>query len=308
MPDRRHFLLSALALPFTLRSGPAGGDGARLPDSVCRSIPPAAVPAALPPRQPGVLRYQGTHILTHGAFRDLADAYRGPGGERVWVAGGGCDDGISAVRRGLAELGGMCCPVPGSRGEGLHWLTVALDIKVAITHPSNPVTDIPLEALREVARGRLLRWKALGGEDRPIALVARKHCPDYAEPVRELLVGRQASWTALGLFVDRDEQITDLVARYSGSLGLVSLVFAKPLAEAGRVKILRVDGRKPEAAAVRAGRYPLHGPLSVLYLRWEPEMRPWFDFVYGPEGRAIIGRALVPVSAEEGGYRPLRWT
>jgi len=313
MPSRRDFLLASLAL-LGPASGRAGSDrleriDALLAENVCRTRPAEIIPAAMPPRAPGELRYQGTHILTHGAFRDLAAAYHGPGNNRLIVAGGGCDDGIATVRRGIADLGGLCCPVAGSRGEGLPWLLVARDIKVVLVHPSNPVSNVSFDALREVARGKLTRWKALGGEDRAIALVARKHCPDYFEPVRQLLLNNRPDWTPRGLFVDRDEQIVDLAARFEGALGLVSWAFAKPLVEAGRLKVLKVNGVAPSAAAVREGRYALHGPLSVVYRQWEAAtMRPFFDFLYGKQGEAIVARSLVPVSAEEADYQPRRWT
>lgn len=312
MLNRRNFLLATVALLGPV-SGRAATDRQRrieaaLAESVCRTRLAELIPTALPARTPGELRYQGTHILTHGAFRDLAATYRGPGGNRLVVAGGGCDDGIATVRRGTADLGGMCCPVAGSRGEGMPWLLVARDIKVVLAHPRNPAADVSLDALRDVARGKLARWKTLGGEDRAIALVVRKHCPDYFEPVRHLLLNNRPDWAPRGLFVDRDEQIVDLAARFEGALGLVSWAFARPLVEAGRLKVLSVNGVAPSAAAVRDGRYPLHGPLSVLYRKWEAaSMRPFFDFLYGPEGQALIGRALVPVSADEADYRPGRW-
>jgi phosphate transport system substrate-binding protein len=310
MKTRRDFLLASLALlaPASAHTAPADKFDVLLADNVCRSRPDEMITAAMPPRQAGELRYQGTHILALGAFRDLAASYHGPRGRHLSVMGGGCDDGIATVRRGIADLGGMCCPVKGSNGQGMPFLLVARDIKVALTHPSNPLSEVSLADLREVARGRLTRWNALGGEDRAIALVVRKHCPDYFEPVRRLLLDNRPDWTPRGLFVDRDEQIVDLISRYESGLGLVSWVFAKSLVEAGRVKVLKIDGAMPSAANVKAGRYPLHGPLSVIYRQWEAaDMRPFFDFLYGKQGEAIIARALVPVSAEEAAYHPARW-
>jgi phosphate transport system substrate-binding protein len=309
--DRRHFLLATLGLmgPASGRGGPPDGRiDALLAGNICRTRYGEAQPVSLPVRAPGELLYQGTHILAHGAFRDLAAAYRGPGGRRLGVVGGGCDDGIATVLRGSADLGGMCCPVRGSRAEGLPWLLVARDIKVAVVHPDNPVVRVGHAELRAVARGRLTRWRELGGDDRTVALVVRRHCPDYFEPVRRLLLDDRPDWTPRGLFVERDEQIVDLVSRYRGGLGLVSWVFARPLVEAGRLKALEVDGAAPAAAAVRAGHYPLHGPLAVVFRRWEAEsMRPFFDFLYGPRGAAIVGRALVPVTTAEADYRPGLW-
>lgn len=311
--DRRHFILASLCgigLGASQSRTASGLDrlDALLAENVCRTRSAELIPAATPPRQPGELRYQGTHILAYGAFRDLAADYRGPAGARLKVWGGGCDDGITATRRGQADLGGMCCPVPGSRGEGMPWLLVARDIKVAVVHPDNPATNASRNALRAVARGRIVNWKALGGEARAIALVVRKHCPDYFEPVRHLLLDNRPDWSPRGLFVDRDEQITDLVARYRGGLGLVSWAFARPLVEKGRLKVLRVDGVAPGGGAVRGGQYALHGPLSVVFRQWDAAtMRPFFDFLYSPEGMAVTARALVPVSAAEANYRPQRW-
>lgn len=311
--DRRNFLLAGLA-GLTSSTGFARQDArlnrldALLAANRCSTRGGKTIPAAMTPRALGELRYQGTHILTYGAFRDLATVYRGPRGQFLSVQGGGCDDGMVTVRRGSADLGGMCCPIPGSRAEGLPWLLVARDIKVAVVHPDNQLSQVGLKDLRAVARGQLTRWRDLGGENKPIALVVRKHCPDYFEPVRQLLLDKRPEWSPRGLFVERDEQIVDLVSRYRGGLGLVSWAFAKPLVEVGKLKVLNIDGVAPTAAAVQAGHYPLHGPLAVVYRRWEADtMRPFFDFLYGPQGAAIIGRALVPVSAKEANYRPARW-
>ncbi len=41
-----------------------------------------------------------------------------------------------------------------------------------IVHPTNPVRTIRLEALRKVLLGEIVNWRELGGEDRPIKVVA----------------------------------------------------------------------------------------------------------------------------------------
>jgi phosphate transport system substrate-binding protein len=260
-------------------------------------------PGEMKRRGPLDLRYQGTHILTHGALRHLADRYNRLGPGRLTVAGGGCDDGITATMQGDVDLGGMCCPVEGSRAEGLNWLTVARDIKTVVTHPDNPLDGIGLQELRAVARGRILRWNELGGTDRPIALVVRRHCADFFEPVRQLLLDGEPAWSQRALFVDTDKQLIETVIRFRGAVGLVSWVFAQPMVAAGKLKILSVDGAQPSLAAVQNGGYTLTGPLNLIFSRWRaPAMAPFFDFLYGDEGAAIISRRLVPVSGEEAGY------
>lgn len=246
------------------------------------------------------LRYEGTHILTHGALREVARQFTGV--VPFLVSGGGCDDGIAAVRRGDAELGGMCCPVEGSRGMGLKSALIAHDIKVAVVHPSNTIRDIGFGALKDVSAGHAARWSQLGGADRSIALVVREHCPEYREPAKSVLLGKEP-WHQKALFVKTDKEIVDSVARFPGALGIVSWVFAKPLVESGQLRVLSLDGVTPTADAVVAGRYPLHGPLSVVFSDWRPEMGPLFDFIYGPQGRSIIAENLVPVGRNDAGYR-----
>lgn len=269
---------------------------------VCRSRPPGLLPASA--RRNGDLVFQGTHILAFGAMRELAERYAAAPGARMIVHGGGCDDGIVAVRRGTADFGGLCCPVKGSGAEGMPWLPVARDLKAVIVHPENPLAAIGMEELRGVARGAIGRWKALGGEDRPIALVIRKHCPDYFEPVRDALLKNRPEWGPKGLFVDTDEQIVDTVARFAGGLGIVSWVFARPLVETGRLKVLALEGVNPDEGIRRRRGYPLEGPLVMVFRAWEPaRMTPFLDFLYGPAGEQVIGRALIPVPATEAGYR-----
>lgn len=296
--DRRRFLL---ALGAGAMAGAWRGDAASRPpsasDELCRA--PRAVPIVVTARGAGELHYQGTHILAYGALRELAQAYAAVGGGLA-VAGGGCDDGVAAVRRGTADLGGLCCPVAGSRAAGLLQVLVARDPKAVVAHPNCPLTGLSLRALRAVARGEISDWQELGGPARPIAQVIRRHCPDYAEPVRTALVGA-GRWSEKALFVDTDEQVVDLVARFPAALGVVSWVFARPLVREGRLKLLSLEGRRPDRERQR---YPLQGPLHLVFRRWDEErMRPFFDFLYGRQGRAILARDLLPVTAEEGGYR-----
>lgn len=298
--NRRNFLaLSGTAmLAASWRRSVVAAPPLLLGDGMCRS--PRALPIFVASTGAGELSYQGTHILAYGALKDIAPAFAASGG-RLAVAGGGCDDGIAGIRRRMVDFGGMCCPVKGSAAEGFPYLLVAHDMKAVIAHGSNPVTDISLAQLKAIAHGKLLDWKDLGGEARPIAQVVRKHCPDYVEPVRAALLDNRPDWSGKALFVDTDEQIVDLVSRYPAGLGVVSWVFARPLIESGKLRLLALDGRRPDRDRAR---YPLTGPLSIIFRQWEAaRYAPFFDFLYGNQGRTIIGRDLLPVTAAEAGYR-----
>ncbi|MBI4754536.1 MAG: substrate-binding domain-containing protein [Betaproteobacteria bacterium] len=300
--DRRSFLSFAgaglLIGPWREHAAagtPAPGFSA---DDICRSARP--LPIFVASTGAGELSYQGTHILAYGALKNLAPAFATTGG-RLAVAGGGCDDGIAGVKRRLADFGGMCCPVKDSAAEGLPHLLVAHDLKAVVAHASNDVAGVSMSQLKAVARGRIVDWRELGGEAKPIAQVVRRHCPDYVEPVRAALLDNKPEWSGKALFVDTDEQIVDLVSRFPAAMGVVSWVFARPLVEAGKLRLLSLGGRLPDRD--RSG-YPLTGPLSMIFRGWDAHrMTPFFDFLYGRQGQEIVSRDLIAVSQAEAGYR-----
>ncbi len=293
--NRRAFLFSALASTALGRATEAG-TASPSEAAICRA-PQQTAAAAGDDR----LVFEGTHILAYGALRQIARAYRGP--TPLMVRGGGCDNAVMAVRNGSAHLGGMCCPPRGPRLEGMSSLVVAADMKVVVAHPDLDISDIAIESLRAIADGSLDDWRDVGAAPGSIALVVREHCWDYAEPVRTLLLPERPTWSARALLVTSDENLVDSVARFRRAIGVASWVFAKPLVESGKLKLLSVDGVLPSADAVQLGKYALVAPISMIYSDWRPEMTPFFDFLYGPQGRAIIAERLLPVSAAEAGYR-----
>lgn len=259
----------------------------------------AALAAALAFAAPvsATLRYQGTHILTLGAMRDLGRAFTAETGIEMEVVGGSCDGALKGVRDATHALGGMCCPPSRKDLVGLpgRVIPIALDIKVVVVHPSNPIETITLAQLRQVQGGEITRWTALGGDDRPIAVVYRNHCPQRPEPVLEAAVAnRRYAPQAIRVFTSQN--LVEGVARYRNGIGVVSRLFA------GRanVKVIRVDGVAPTTEAVAAGRYPLTGPLFLVVATPVGEEAAAFRrFLRTTWARAILERHFIPLEAFE---------
>jgi len=229
---------------------------------------------------------------------DLGRAFTAATGIAMEVVGGSCDGGLKGVRDHTHGLGGMCCPPSRKDLAGLpgRVIPIALDIKVVVVHPSNPIQSITLEQLRQVQGGEITRWAALGGKDQPIAVVYRNHCPQRPEPVLEKAVAhRRYGARAIRVFTSQD--LVAAVARYRYGIGVVSRLFA------GRanVKTIRVDGVEPTPEAAASGSYPLTGPLSlVVATPVGAEAAAFLRFLHTTWARTILGRHFVPLPLEPG--------
>lgn len=272
-----------------------------LPLDICSGSTPGARPSVQTVALTNGLHYEGTHILAYGAMRRLAEIFQQRTGQTVNIRGGGCDDAILALKAQVADFGGLCCPIESTPLKALPHLVVAEDDKALLVHPSNPVDKISaLQAMR-LARGEISDWRELGGHPGQVALVVRKHCPDFAEPVRGLLVGSQHRWSHRGIFVTTDEKIVETTARFENGLGIVSWVYAHRLVKAGLVKALAVDGQLPGSGG--GSRYPLTGPLTLALRQWQPKRhRGFIEFVFSAEGQKVLAETLRPRSPGQSGY------
>lgn len=65
------------------------------------------------------------------------------------------------------------------------------------------------------------------------------------------------------------------------------------------VKALRIDGREPTVENVQSGSYEIRRPLMIV-TRGDPDAaeQDFIDFMFSPEGRAIISREAIPITRE----------
>jgi len=236
------------------------------------------------------LAYQGTHVLTYSTMGRLAETYRKLSGVTVEVLGGGCSDGVVAITKGRAEMGGLCCPLkPEEKKQNFVPHAVARDIKVAIGNFINPVAGLSSQQLRDIHQGKITNWKELGWIDRPIVVVYRKHCLDRREPVREFLKldNGVKNLAPKAIIVSTDMQLIDYVKRFPTAIGITSDVFVKN--RRAEVNRFAIDGVAPAAANVESGRYPFSADIYIVTKgQPDPATRKFLDFVRSPAGLKIV--------------------
>ncbi|HKJ72417.1 MAG TPA: phosphate ABC transporter substrate-binding protein [Gammaproteobacteria bacterium] len=253
------------------------------------------------------LQWGGCGITKKAFMFALADAFKERTGIDIQIHGGGATYGIRGTAAGKIDMGGACRPaMAGNPKEDVQMVQVAWDALVAIVHPSNPVDNITSEQLRQIFRGQITNWKALGGPDKFI-VVGYRSAP---------LSGVGFSFRELGFRQKTGTgDFTMGVARKSSGPLEVAVehlpnAFAVTGVSSARkrdVKIIGVDGIEPTPENIAAGKYTLFRPLYLTMPKDpDPAVKQFVDFALSKEGQQII-REQGTVNLEMGSHLDNPW-
>lgn len=239
----------------------------------------------------------GARPLYFGGLHDLAKYYERKTGIKIFSRAGGC----SAAREEIEvpdkkAFGAWCCPVPNDFDEnvGIVRIPIAMDAIVIYVHPSNPITNITIEQLSGIYKGDITSWSELGGADKPIVPLVRRHCEDLPEVFREKVVGDWGRYedTTNWLEVKSIKKMIENVEKFPLAIGYESYVFGGK----DSVKIVTVEGIEPNKDNIRSMRYPFWRLLSLgVHKSYaaNPSVMDFIKFTLGEEGQSILGRKLV---------------
>lgn len=248
-------------------------------------------------------------------LKALTDAYSRQHPNVVFdVRGGGSTLGEAAIRAGRYDIVASTLfppdaeagrpPQPGD--EALVRTPIGIDGLAMIVHPANAVTALSLAQLRDIFRGAVLNWQALGSDAGEVVLVSREDGSGARDLFEARVMGEErVALTAAVMPTSQD--VLDYVAGNPAAIGYVSRAYATawipgeaatsdaPLAEAP-IKVLEVEGRLPTRAALAAQQYVLTQPLYLI-TRGAPtgRVRQFIDFVLSPAGQAIVAQYHAPI-------------
>jgi phosphate transport system substrate-binding protein len=211
-------------------------------------------------------------------------------GVAINVQGGGSTAGIRAAQTGAAGIGMSSRHLKGDE-ERLRQVTIAVDGIAIIVNAANPVAGLSREQIAEIFAGRLGRWSAVGGPDRPIHFVTREEGSGTRGAFEEMVMGKRLI-APRALVQDSNGAVREIVASDPDALGYISLGLVDR-----RVKAVAVDGVLPSRAEILAKRYAVVRPFLFL-TREEPAgaARAFIDYCLGPEAQRLLGlEGLVPV-------------
>ncbi|MFH1057466.1 MAG: phosphate ABC transporter substrate-binding protein [Pseudomonadota bacterium] len=217
---------------------------------------------------------------------------------RISVAGTGSGDGIKAIIDGTAGIGNSSRTMKAkeialaqSKGVSPVQTTVALDCIVPVVHPSNPVTNLSLEQLRDIYAGKVRNWKQVGGEDRTLVVVSRDTSSGTFEVWNEHVLGK-ARVRPDAQMQASNGAVAQAVAGNKFAIGYVGIGYLNP-----GLKPLQVGGVVASPATARDQSYPVARGL-YMFTAGPPagEAKAYLDFVLSAEGQKLVqAEGFVPV-------------
>jgi len=230
----------------------------------------------------------------------------------IAVSGGGSGTGIKALIDGSAEMADSSREikqkeVDQAREAGVNPVehVVAYDGIAVIVHPSNPITEISVEALSDIFSGRVTNWDRVGAQGMgQMQVISRDSASGTYESFKELVVtlgGQDESrdYAASALKQTSNQGVLALVAQTKGAIGYVGLGYVDESVKA--LPVVPLNGGAPvvpNVANVKSGAYPISRALYV-YTNGEPAgaVKTYLDWIHGPTGQAVVGNlGFVPVS------------
>jgi phosphate transport system substrate-binding protein len=228
---------------------------------------------------------------------------------RIAVTGGGSGTGIAGLLNGTVQIANASREMSAeelerARAAGLEPVrfTVAQDAIAVVVNPANPVSRLSLARISELYTGKITRWKALGGQDRPVVLLSRESNSGtyvyFLENVVRLSRKEDRSlFSPETLLMPSSEGISTEVRQNPNAIGYDGLGYVT--ADQKTLAVAREEQGPyilPSAETVNDGTYPIARPL-FMYAAGQPSeaIRKYLEWIRG-EGQALVkGLGFVPL-------------
>jgi len=223
-----------------------------------------------------------------------ADAYRQVAPDVVLeLSGGGSGTGIAALSNGTADVAMASRRVTGNErakleagGQPLKEHAVALDAIAVYVHRENDIRSFALEELALIYRGRVRRWREVGGADVPFVLYSRENSSGtyayFKEHVLAQLDFAAETQCLPGTSAVVSATRADAKAIGYGGIARASGVRVVPLRDAAG------DLVTPTLETTRSGRYPLARPLYVYTHAEDAAVSDFIRFLAGAKAQGLV--------------------
>ncbi|WP_323735952.1 phosphate ABC transporter substrate-binding protein [Methanosphaera sp. ISO3-F5] len=207
----------------------------------------------------------------------------------ISVQSGGSSMGLNSILKDNADIGMYSTEI---NNKNINATTIAMDAIVIITHPSNNITNLPKEKLKDIFTGKTNNWKQINGNNEEITVVSREEGSGTRNTIKEKLLNNQ-SITSNALIQSSTGSLIQTVSTNPHAIGYASLTEIRN----NNVKTITIDNKEATTENIKNGYYILQRPFIYLTKNPDKNTRQYIDWILSPEGQEIIEKeGLIPVN------------
>jgi phosphate transport system substrate-binding protein len=221
---------------------------------------------------------------------------------RISVTGGGSGTGLAALINGTVDIANASRKIKDeeiaqAQKNGIQPVEhiIARDAIAVIVNPGNPVSELTLQQISDIYSGKIVNWKEVGGDDRPIVRLSRETNSGthvyFLETV--LRLGKKDDKTLFSmdtLLLPSSEGIISEVRDNPNAIGYDGLGYVpKDLKMIAIVKLAGEPYVLPSVETVNDKTYPIARDL-YMYTAGEPAgiIKDYLDWILSPEAQEIV--------------------
>ncbi|GAB2895543.1 phosphate ABC transporter substrate-binding/OmpA family protein [Microbulbifer echini] len=236
----------------------------------------------------------------------------------VDIAAHGSSTGFKGLEKAQAEIAMASRPIRNKEFTALGKLgdmrsrnaehVIAIDGLAIIVHPSNPLSQLTLQQIGAVFSGKITDWSELGEGNGRINVYARDNQSGTWDTFKSLVLGNHYSLTSSAKRFESNDQLSDIVAMDSNSIGFVGLASIRQ-AKAIAVSDENTLPQAPEHLTIATEDYPLSRRLFLYTPAYsnQPIAVEFLRFVQSEAGQQQVKStgfvAQTPTSAKPEGTR-----
>jgi phosphate transport system substrate-binding protein len=213
----------------------------------------------------------------------LAEAFKAKNSDvNIIIQGGGSSVGIKSANDGTVDIGAASRDLKEGEPNLVKHL-LARDGIAIITHPSNPVSGLTKEQVKNIFAGNITNWSQVGGANKDIDVVAREEGSGTRTAFEEMVMGNVLIRSD-AILQPSNGAVRTAVSSDSQAIGFLSFGYID-----NSVKALAIGGIAATEENAKSGSYPIVRPLYFL-TKEQPTglVKDFFDFCTGTEGQKIV--------------------
>lgn len=217
----------------------------------------------------------------------------------ISLSGGGSGNGIKALNDGLCQIAMSSRDMKDNEKElakskGINPVrtAVAVDALVPVVHPSNAVSKLSADQLRDIYMGKITNWKELGGADSKIVVVSRDTSSGTYETWEEMIMKKQKVAPS-ALLQASNGAVVQAVSKNKNAIGYVGFGYLDK-----SLKKLNVNGKEATAATALSREWPIARELYI-FTNGQPQgaIKQLVDYIVDPmKGqKAVLEVGFIPL-------------